>query len=125
GRLERLEAELRTQARSQTGNIKEIADQVAQLSHVVELLAGAVGETGQVKRLEGQIAGLGRLIAEGPQADLVSLGRRLDQLAATVGDLTEMQHRQADTGALVGRLDDVSATVGRLADLQVQFADRV
>lgn len=98
GRLERLEAELRTQAASQSGNVKEIADQVAQLSHVVELLAGAVGETGQVKRLEAQIASLGKLVAQGPQLDF---------------------------SALTSRLDDVSATVGRLADLQVQYASKV
>jgi localization factor PodJL len=98
GRLERLEAELKAQARGQNGNVKEIADQVGQLSHVVELLAGAVGETGQVKRLEGQIASLAKLVAQGPQVDL---------------------------SALTQRLDDVSATVGRLADLQVQFANRV
>lgn len=98
GRLERLETELKTQARSQSGNVKEIADQVGQLSHVVELLAGAVGETGQVKRLEGQIGSLAKLVAQGPQIDL---------------------------SALTQRLDDVSATVGRLADLQVQYANRV
>ena len=98
GRLERLETELKTQSRSQSGNVKEIADQVGQLSHVVELLAGAVGETGQVKRLEGQIASLGQLIAHGPQLDL---------------------------SAFTQRLDDVSATVGRLADLQVQYANKV
>lgn len=98
GRLERLESELKTQARNQNGNVKEIAEQVAQLSHVVELLAGAVGETGQVKRLEGQIASLARLVAEGPKVDL---------------------------SALTQRLDDVSATIGRLADLQVQYAGKV
>jgi localization factor PodJL len=97
-RLERLEGELRTQARNQTGNVKDIADQVAQLSHVVELLAGAVGETGQVKRLEGQIASLAKMVAQGPQVDLSSLTRRLD---------------------------DVSSTVGKLADLQVQYAQKV
>lgn len=98
GRLERLEAELKTLARSQSGNVKEVAEQVAQLSHVVELLAGAVGETGQVKRLESQIAGLARLIAQGPQVDLSALNQRLD---------------------------DVSATVGRLADLQVEYVGRI
>jgi localization factor PodJL len=97
-RLGRLESELKAQARSQTGNVKEIADQVAQLSHVVELLAGAVGETGQVKRLEAQIAGLAKLIAQGPQVDL---------------------------SALTQRLDDVTTTIGRLADLQVQVVERV
>ncbi|HEY1125504.1 MAG TPA: hypothetical protein VGE65_07705, partial [Sphingobium sp.] len=97
-RLERLEGELKTQARNQTGNVKEIAEQVAQLSHVVELLAGAVGETGQVKRLEGQIASLAKMVAQGPQVDLTSLNKRLD---------------------------DVSATVGKLADLQIQYAQKV
>jgi localization factor PodJL len=98
GRLERLEGELRNQARNQTGNVKDIAEQVAQLSHVVELLAGAVGETGQVKRLEGQIASLAKMVAQGPQVDLSSLNKRLD---------------------------DVSMTVGKLADLQVQYANKV
>ena len=98
GRLERLEVELKTQAKNQSGNVTGIADQVAQLSHVVELLAGAVGETGQVKRLEAQITSLARLISQGPQVDL---------------------------SALTQRLDDVSATVGRLADLQVQYAGKV
>ncbi|HEY0857368.1 MAG TPA: hypothetical protein VGE16_09935, partial [Albitalea sp.] len=97
-RIERLETELGTQARNQSGNVKEIADQVAQLSHVVELLAGAVGETGQVKRLEAQIAGLARLVAENQQPDLT---------------------------ALTARIDDVAATLGRLADLQVEFAGKV
>lgn len=97
-RLERLESELKTQARNQTGNVKEIAEQVAQLSHVVELLAGAVGETGQVKRLEGQLASLAQMVAQGPQVDLSSLNKRLD---------------------------DVSATVGKLADLQIQYAQKV
>ena len=50
-------------------NVKDIADQVAQLSHVVELLAGAVGETGQVKRLEGQIASLGKIMSQGREID--------------------------------------------------------
>ena len=97
-RIERLETELGAQARGQSSNVKEIADQVAQLSHVVELLAGAVGETGQVKRLEAQIAGLARLVADGPQLDL---------------------------SALNSRIDDVSATLGRLADLQVQYAGKI
>jgi localization factor PodJL len=121
GRLERLESELRHSARSQTGNVKEIAEQVAQLSHVVELLAGAVGETGQVKRLEAQIAGLAKLVSQGPQADLTALTQRLDQLGGTIDRLVERH----DGAAVVQRLDDVTATMGRLADLQVQFANRV
>jgi len=97
-RLERLEGELKTTAKGQTANVREIAEQVGQLSQVVELLAGAVGEAGQVKRLETHIASLAKLIADGPKVDVDSLNERLD---------------------------DVTATVGRLADLQVQFANRV
>lgn len=130
GRLERLEVELKAQGRSQTGNVKEIADQVAQLSHVVELLAGAVGETGQVKRLEGQIAGLAKLVAQGPSIDLSALTRRLDDLATSVGRMndkheTQLGSQRNETAAINQRLDDVTATMGRLADLQVQFANRV
>jgi localization factor PodJL len=123
GRLERLESELRSAAKVQTGNVKEIAEQVAQLSHVVELLAGAVGETGQVKRLEAQIAGVAKLVAQGPQVDLSALTKRLDDLGATVGKLIDRQ--QKDGTGVAQRLDDVSSTMGRLADLQVQFANRV
>ena len=128
GRLERLESELKTQARGQTSNIKEIADQIGQLSHVVELLAGAVGETGQVKRLETQIAGLARLVTQGPQVDLSAINKRLDDVSLTVGKLAELQKHyadRADTTGMAERLDDVTATVGRLADLQVQFANKV
>ncbi len=46
-RLERFEGELRSQARGQTANVKEIADQVGQLSQVVEVLAGAVAKPGR------------------------------------------------------------------------------
>ncbi|KQW75753.1 hypothetical protein ASC89_22760 [Devosia sp. Root413D1] len=127
-RLERLEGELRVQAKGQTANVREIADQVGQLSHVVELLAGAVGETGQVKRLEGHIAGLAKLIADGPKLDMTALNQRLDDVSLTVGKLAELQKHYADRSDVSGmtaRLDDVSATVGRLADLQVQYANRV
>ena len=127
-RLERLEGELKTQARGQTANVREIADQMGQLSHVVEMLAGAVGETGQVKRLESQIAGLARLIGDGPKVDAEALNSRLDDVASTVTKLAELQKHYADrsdTSGMTARLDDVSATVGRLADLQVQFASKV
>lgn len=127
-RLERLEAELRTQAKGHTANVHEIAEQVGQLSHVVELLAGAVGETGQVKRLENHIAGLAKLIAEEPKVDAEALNKRLDDVALTVGKLADLQKQYGDRSDMTGmaaRFDDVSATVGRLADLQVQFADKV
>jgi localization factor PodJL len=127
GRLERLEAGLHSQAKGQTANVKEIAEQVGQLSQVVELLAGAVGETGQVKRLEGQIAGIAKLVARDPQLDVSALTRRLDDVSHTVAKLAELQKAYADrsdTSGLSQRLDDVTATVGRLADLQVQLAEK-
>ncbi|HVY50268.1 MAG TPA: peptidoglycan-binding protein [Devosia sp.] len=94
-RLEKLEAEIKAQIRT-GANVKDVADQVAQLAHVVELLAGAVGETGQVKRLEGQIASLGKIISQGREMDIQSLTRRLDDVAATVGKLAELQVHYAD-----------------------------
>lgn len=127
GRLERLESGLHSQAKGQSANVKEIAEQVGQLSQVVELLAGAVGETGQVKRLEGQIAGLAKLVAREPQLDVSALTRRLDDVSHTVAKLAELQKAYADrsdTSGLTQRLDDVTATVGRLADLQVQLAEK-
>ena len=93
GRLEQLEAELKAQ-RGNATQVKEIADQVAQLSHVVELLAGAVGETGQVKRLESQIAGLAQMVAQAPRTDLTQLTERLDQVVATVDRLADLQVQQ-------------------------------
>lgn len=126
-RLERLEGELRVQAKGQTANVREIAEQVGQLSHVVELLAGAVGETGQVKRLEAHIAGLAKLIAEGPKVDMTALTQRLDDVSLTVGKLAELQKHYSerfDTSGMNARLDDVSATVATLAELQKHYADR-
>jgi localization factor PodJL len=123
-RLGRLEAELRTQARGQTANVKEIADQVGQLSQVVELLAGAVGETGQVKRLEGQIASLARLISDERQADANALSTRIDEVATTVAALARFHTDPGRETALVDRLDDLSATVARLVDIQPALAQR-
>ncbi len=92
-RLGQLETELGAQ-RGNAPQVKEIASQVGQLSHVVELLAGAVGETGQVKRLESQIAGLATLINAGKTVDLSQLTERLDQVSATVDRLADLQVQQ-------------------------------
>ncbi|MDB5563331.1 MAG: PodJL [Hyphomicrobiales bacterium] len=140
-RIEQIEIELKQQ-RGTSLNVKEIADQVSQITHVVELLAGAVGETGQVKRLEGQIAGLAQLISDGQKVDLSHLTQRLDDVSETIerlsvvvsengqisplknqiASLAEMVARgpQVDLSYLTRRLDEVSATVERLADLQIQ-----
>lgn len=93
GRLEQLEGELRAQ-RSGSQSIRDVAEQVAQLTHVVELLAGAVGETGQVKRLEGQIAGLAQMIDRKADVDLSALTMRLDDVSVTVERLADLQMQQ-------------------------------
>ncbi|SEQ53129.1 localization factor PodJL [Devosia sp. YR412] len=95
GRLERLEGELKLQ-RANNGSVSEVASQVEQLTHVVELLAGAVGETGQVKRLESQIGALAALIEGGPKVDLSALNKRLDDVSTTVGKLAELQAQQME-----------------------------
>ncbi|KKC35277.1 hypothetical protein WH87_16945 [Devosia epidermidihirudinis] len=94
GRLERLEGELKAQRGN--GSVREVAMQVEQLTHVVELLAGAVGETGQVKRLEAQIGALAAMIEDGPRVDLSTINNRLDDVSATVGKLAELQAEQME-----------------------------
>jgi localization factor PodJL len=91
GRLERLEGNLKTQSGANQSNIKEVAEQVGQLTHVVELLAGAVGETGQVKRLETQISDLTELMHSGPRLDMSAMTKRIDDLSRTVERLAEIQ----------------------------------
>jgi localization factor PodJL len=95
GRLERLEGELKSQ-RTSNGSVREVASQVEQLTHVVELLAGAVGETGQVKRLESQIGALAALIEQGPKVDLTTINKRLDDVSSTVAKLAELQAQQME-----------------------------
>ncbi len=95
GRLERLEGDLKSQ-RANNGSVREVANQVEQLTHVVELLAGAVGETGQVKRLESQIAALAHMISDAPKVDLSAINKRLDDVSATVGKLAELQAQQME-----------------------------
>lgn len=107
GRLERLEDELRSQ-RAADGDVREVASQVEQLAHVVELLAGAVGETGQVKRLEVQIAALGAMIEEAPRVDLSAINKRLDDVSATVAKLAELQAQQMEREVV---REDRAATV--------------
>lgn len=112
GRLERLEGELKTQ-RANNGSVSEVASQVEQLTHVVELLAGAVGETGQVKRLESQIGALAALIESGPKVDLSTLNKRLDDVSTTVGKLAELQAQQMERE--IAREDRKASTPDPLA----------
>jgi localization factor PodJL len=120
GRLERLEGELRAQRDG--GDVKAIGEQVAQLTHVVELLAGAVGETGQVKRLESQISGLASIISEGKNADVSTLTERLEALAATVERLANAQE---DDHAALGQQASFSAGMASIEDNVRNIYDRI
>ncbi len=109
GRLERLEADMRA-TRDASGDIAEVAQQVSQLTHVVELLAGAVGEQGQVKRLESQIADLARLYSDGPRPEIAALTRRIDELSVTVDRLADFQVQEI--GRVAREAQGVAATQG-------------
>ena len=89
----RLSDELRQGGQS-PASLKDIADQVGQLTHVIELLAGAVGETGQVKRLEAQIANIARMVSQPQQNG--DIGQRIDKLVASVEHLSDLQQQYAD-----------------------------
>lgn len=77
-------------------NSQDITNQLSQLTHTVELLAGAVGESGQVKRLESQIAGLADVVADAPLRGQSELNQRLERLAASVEHMSDAQHQLAD-----------------------------
>lgn len=116
-RLERLEGELKTQ-RSGNGEVREIAGQVEQLTHVVELLAGAVGETGQVKRLETQMAVLAAMIEESHKVDLDAVNRRLDEVSATVAKLADLQAQQMEREIARDKRSQTEARVSPAAELE-------
>ncbi len=98
-RLEDLGGELRSGHRSNT-DVSEIADQINQLTQTVELLAGAVGESGQVRRLEAQIAQLAQSMeagrAENTDDQPSEVNQRLERLAVTIEQMTDMHHQLAD-----------------------------
>lgn len=94
-RLEQIGSDLRY-AEPSPSSVEEIAIQLEQLTHVVELLAGAVGETGQVKRLEAQIAHVAELIAETQQGSSGDVSTRIENLVAQVSRLSDLQQQHAD-----------------------------
>ncbi|MET3926757.1 peptidoglycan-binding protein [Devosia sp. 2618] len=116
GRLGQLEGELKTQ-RAGNGSVREVAAQVEQLTHVVELLAGAVGETGQVKRLEAQIGALAALIEGGPKVDLSAINKRLDDVSSTVAKLAELQAQQMEREIVRDERRDATPAVDSAAKL--------
>lgn len=94
-RLEGLGGELTSSHRTQT-DVSEIAAQISQLTHTVELLAGAVGESGQVRRLESQIAQLAQAMDKGGRGSQSEVNQRLERLAVTIEQMTDMHHQLAD-----------------------------
>lgn len=123
GRLERFEAELRA-SRADGADVAEIGRQVAQLTGVVEVLAGTVGETGQIKHLEDQIAHLARALAEGSKSDISTLTRRIDEVAASVDRLAEMQVRQTENSDGAPS-EGTAATLGAIEESVRAIYDRI
>ncbi len=123
GRLERFEAELRA-SRENGADVAEIGRQVAQLTGVVEVLAGAVGETGQIKHLEDQITRLTRSLAEGTKSDISALTLRIDEVAASVDRLAEMQaqHLERPSDKNSGATKD---TLGAIEESVRAIYDRI
>ncbi len=124
GRLERLEGELKSQ-RASNGSVREVAAQVEQLTHVVELLAGAIGETGQVKRLEAQIGALAALIEEGPKVDLSAINKRLDDVSSVVGKLAELQAQQVERELASDAREPVAEVIGAIGPSMSAIEDSV
>jgi localization factor PodJL len=112
GRLERIEGEIKSGGRAAL-DVKAVGEQVAQLAHVVELLAGAVGETGQVKRIEGQIASLAKLVAQGQEQSAALNAQELsEKLEAQMANIARLvaQNQGVDVAALSNRLEGQMAS---------------
>lgn len=114
-RIERFETQIGGQIEA-LGSGSDISLQIAQLSEVIEMLAGAVGETGQIRRIEAQIGNLAELIAADRQAGKNATSQRIEDLTGTVEKLlahqvetfdrqtrnaTESETRQAQTMASI------------------------
>lgn len=95
-RLENLGQHLKNPGHADNVSSQDITNQLSQLTHTVELLAGAVGESGQVKRLETQIAGLANVVATAPEQAQTEVNQRLDRIASTIEQLSDAQYQLAD-----------------------------
>ncbi|WMT87713.1 peptidoglycan-binding protein [Pelagibacterium sp. 26DY04] len=125
-RIGRFEARIAEQIEA-LGADREISNQIAQLSEVIELLAGAVGETGQIKRLEAQIGNLAETIAASrPAADETST-ERLAELTVTVEKLLAHQiETSAQQAQQVARSDDRQAETMAMIEQSVRnIYDRI
>ncbi|HWJ89007.1 MAG TPA: peptidoglycan-binding protein [Pelagibacterium sp.] len=73
------------------GGHEDISTQIAQLSEVIELLAGAVGETGQIKHIEAQIGTLAEAIATERHSSTDATNQRIDDLSGIIEKLVTHQ----------------------------------
>ena len=98
-RIERFEDRIGGQIEA-LGGETDISAQIAQLSEVIEMLAGAVGETGQIRRIEAQIGNLAEMIASDRQPGQNTTAQRIEDLTATIEKL--LAH-QVETGGQQAR----------------------
>ncbi len=89
-RMTRFESLLEGRDRS-GAMVEEVAQQMEQLTGVVEMLATSVGEQSHIKRIEGQIAQLAQTVAAGPDIDLDTFGQRIEMLLEAVDRLSAQQ----------------------------------
>lgn len=93
GRMGRFEELIQNQSPSGRA-VEEIAQQMEQLTGVVEMLAGSVGEQSHIKRIEGQIARLAESVQAGPDLDLDTMTERLEVLSGAFDRLSQLQAEQ-------------------------------
>ncbi|WMT91517.1 peptidoglycan-binding protein [Pelagibacterium sp. H642] len=125
-RIGRFEARIAEQIEA-LGADKEISNQIAQLSEVIELLAGAVGETGQIKRLEAQIGNLAEMVAASRPAEHDMTTDRLAELTVTVEKLLAHQIETSGQQAQqVARSEDRQAQTMAMIEQSVRnIYDRI
>ncbi len=124
------------------GDLEKIVEQIAQLTHVVELLSGAVGESGQVKRLEGQIDNIANLINENYNSsrdysdissNMIALANNVEQLGELQTQTSQSQQKLVqeltnnntkdfgeDFENISRRIDILTQNINQLSELQTQ-----
>lgn len=123
-RMSRFEGLLEGRDRS-GAMVEEIAQQMEQLTSVVEMLANSVGEQSHIKRIEGQIARLAESVQTGPDLDITTFSERLEVLSQAFERLSALQSEQQmpvipDYSHHLSALDDgVRLVSDRMRDLNL------
>src|SRR5690606_21704282 len=109
------------------GGDKDISGQIAQLSEVIELLAGAVGETGQIARIEAQIGNLAEMVVAGRSNGRDATAERVEELTSTVEKLLAHQIETSGQNAQqVARSEDrQSQTMAMIEQSVRNIYDRI